>query len=704
MSLLARHPNECDVWSAKLPVWMATHGADHLLEETTVTVDGAEWIHRPGGMYSPGFDHARMFSHDKQQHSTGFVFCRCEDTPTCDRSKGANWWLWQLHCGPRHVEKNVDILFRPIVKEFERLRGGMHDLEDAVLGQVSHYPYMGPVYVDSKAREALLKTTPAGSAMPDYRSKWVSGEREEDSNFTYAKGYAVPVMQPRAVWDQHEGRHVPTEMFANDPRLDLTHGYASQLATLVEEKKVDYKAAGRHGHSPFKDLTYFHYVYHVPIAWVHGALWGMVKHFWRDLIGSRPGNNVDNVPGFTVTPEVLKVWIARGAGLSVPTDHGRGYSCIVDCAGQWVMEDWLNWTLFYSDIVLGGTLAETRPQVHKAWLALQSAIFYHMRPSVVAGNGDMVSRADARKQARASLWQFAEIMELHGPRKAMSMVLRLVVVHSYQQEEWTGAIVHSNEFWVERAIHFMKLLMNGYTGSPEVMLGNAYEWMTLMMDVFAEECATIDARSTKEPKGMFDTEGMTHNCKFVGPATLRDRKRIRVKGAANTYVDDYTADAEGVFAKLPNGEEMRRLVHSYLQDMGELPTEVCVFARAEVRGEIVHSMDYRRGRSRISTSVCVAGIDRGDEYGNVIHFFRVKSNTQWHRLCAVQTRPVEDDAQRMEDRGMIATANVTPLVELAGPVRVIAIADIERKVVLHSPAAASKLHAIHLWHKIETTL
>ena len=88
------------------------------------------------------------------------------------------------------------------------------------------------------------------------------------------------------------------------------------------------------------------------IGWVHAAIWGVVKDFWRALIGKQSTNSLENIEGVTVPSHMAKEWTQRGMHLQSTHDAGRSYEDIVTSQGHWVMEDWVNWTLIYSEVVI----------------------------------------------------------------------------------------------------------------------------------------------------------------------------------------------------------------------------------------------------------------------------------------------------------------------------------------------------------------
>jgi len=612
----ARDPANADIWGGLLPPWMVRHGAEHLLEETRDHADGK--VRRPGGLYELGYDDARPFKNDKAQHSSGFVFGRCADLPPSERSKKHNVFLWCLFPGPRQKRISVDLMFAPLVEELERLGTSGLPVFDAYLGEeVTHFPYLGPVSVDTKAREVLLRTVAVGSKRPDYRTRYKAADWDNVNRHAYCTGYATPVDQvvPAEVVAGEERRLEVCSVFADDPRLRLSHADMYAMSSYVHdapnktEQGARARKAGRHGHSPLSRLKYFNYQWHTPPPMYHGVFYGMVKHFWRMLLGKH--KSIKEKDKYAMPNTALKMWRERGMLIHSPQDEARAYTDIVDGQGNWTMEDWRNWTFLYSDAVVGASLHHEFPQFAEAWSHLREALMYYFMPGVIVEQDvPLAERSAHRDTARHHLRQFAVIMEEHGPPQMLSLSTRMVVVHSYDQEEWTGSLYHTNEMWVEQGVHHMKMYMGAYTGSPEARMGKGY----LMERHYARRS---EEGSTSPPNAM---RSDVMDVEPVGPVFLHAPLK---RTESRRRRPDTTGDVRHVVYddRLSNASmtaDERRLVQAHITEawggqnvpdggVGEgFEASVLRYTHAELgNGEVVTSQDNKRTRSRRSWAVTV---------------------------------------------------------------------------------------------------
>jgi hypothetical protein len=167
--------------------------------------------------------------------------------------------------------------------------------------------------------------------------------------------------------------------------------------------------------------------------------------------------------------------IRRGEGLLVPGDFARGYLCI-DKMGSYIMEDWLNFLVYYGPVVFGNVLTRVVPKMAVIWGHLHAGILYYTRGSGYhEGPIGSPERLTSRKRAADNMWDAAEAMEQYCPANMLTLNLRLVTVHLYAQEDATGAIDNSLEWWNERCIgqisrHTPELT----TAVPETVTVNGY--------------------------------------------------------------------------------------------------------------------------------------------------------------------------------------------------------------------------------------
>jgi len=679
---------------------MSAHGAPNLLTERPVSVGGAAGFDRPGGWYDFGFDHAMPYTSDKAQHSTGFGFGRCADLPPSDRSTKASIFLWCMFPGPRHAKANYDHLLAPLVAEMRRLRHGIHLYDTYLEREDTHFPYLGLIYADTKAREPMLKTMAVGAYMCDYRSTYRCPTQVA---YNYPKGYVTPHAQMFAT---AQGELVTEDMDAWDERLMLNHETATTLGNAVADGTVRCDVAGRHGVSPFERLEYFNAVWQVPLPWIHGTIWGITKDFWRMMIGKMDNNSLSNSfnrrgEKISLDNHILKTWQLRGKGLETPVDFNRSYKCIVECQGQWVMEDWLSWTLFFSEIVVGDTMKVHQPKMHEAWQHLREAIFYHLRPSSFMEKlCPMSDRKELSNKAHEHLKCFAQIMEQDGPANALTLNLRMTVVHSQRQEFWTGCMYHTTEFWVERAISWMKQRIGKSSRNPEVIMGNSYLWEQEMS--FGTEIGdalhnmersimeTDNDSSIGGSRGVYDMDqdGGIHG---LGPAG--NRQRI----GRNRYLDNITV--------VP--EDMREKVVRHLMTSPDVTIEdihsVHMFRQASICGEVVHSKQSNRARTRVSHHVQVK-VRNEVTYGDVLGFYVIRSRKMLDgvvqetvtRLATVELYEQAGGEEQRDNRGFVKLRRAT---NATSSKVVIPCKDILGKVIVHQ--LGEVFLAAHLYKRHE---
>ena len=70
---------------------------------------------------------------------------------------------------------------------------------------------------------------------------------------------------------------------------------------------------------------------------------------------------------------------------------------------------------------------------------------------------------------------YAKFVESEMGVQYCTLNLRLLVVHSFDQEFVTGPILHTLEFWIERAIQrYKKWIKDRVVKDPDIFLGQAY--------------------------------------------------------------------------------------------------------------------------------------------------------------------------------------------------------------------------------------
>ena len=139
------------------------------------------------------------------------------------------------------------------------------------------------------------------------------------------------------------------------------------------------------------------------------------------------------------------------------------------------MEDWLNWTIYFSPVVLGDVMEKSCPQMAIAWRHIRLAVIYYTKGSAVYDTLTHDGKQAASVAASRHLWDAAVILQTVCPMSMCTLNLRLVVMYSRMQERHTGAIWTTLEMWIERMIQWLKSNTAMETlHMPEIVTGNEY--------------------------------------------------------------------------------------------------------------------------------------------------------------------------------------------------------------------------------------
>jgi hypothetical protein len=347
---------------------------------------------------------------------------------------------------------------------------------------------------------------------------------------------------------------------------------------------------GTHGSSPFvQQLDYVDYnnLFVVPVA--HAGLLGVVKDFWYHLLQTGRG-----VPAYVISGEARRVLQER-ASCMVPTcDFGRQYTDIVSKKGNWVMEDWLHWAECWSVFMLGPYVVDgiskpvLNPMVSEMWGHLRAGLLYFCRSHPVEG---VAQDADA---ASGRLRQYAVLVEQRFGLKMCKFNLHLVVCRLAAQEAERGLVAHSTEYWLENLIQWAKSTVRYRTTKyPELVLAGDI----LLDDAIARCCAQHeDVRAALRDWEHVDVLGSTFTNPDAGSSDgsqllgrgrelgVAERGRLGVDAAVVTFIERFA----------PPGWSL---------DMVEQACVVLYTYAQSQRGEILHSTQYTRARSRVSYNV-----------------------------------------------------------------------------------------------------
>jgi hypothetical protein len=333
------------------------------------------------------------------------------------------------------------------------------------------------------------------------------------------------------------------------------------------------------------------------------------------------------------------------------------------------MENWLHWAETFSPVIAHDVLQENCPEAFDAWLHLRRAFLHYLCSHDWYDHLDAGEKDKARVDAKVSMRTYAEFVESKLGIAYCTINLRLLTVHSYEQEIQTGPIKHTLEFWVERAIQrYKKWVKDRVVLKPDIFLGNCYllECALNVASVERDVHELISRAQQAVQRDTLDDDKLYMH--LVGSG-----KRVEVNEA---FVGD-KLDLLREFL-----DDSRRLdIESAFELAGEV--SVHVFKRAQVDLEVFHSTEYLRTTSRCSYHVCyqLKGDDASTKrFGRVLRYYKMQEGLgqTTFRFCEMdefEGTPTEDDKMLGYDT-----------VSTASPVtRFVALEDFRRKVILFEP-------------------
>ena len=181
------------------------------------------------------------------------------------------------------------------------------------------------------------------------------------------------------------------------------------------------------------------------------------------------------------------------------------------------MEDWLNWTIYFSPVVLGDVLELSCPQMALAWRHIRLAVMYYTKGPVIYSSLTQGDKDSASLAASTHLWDAAVILQTVCPMSMCTLNLRLVVVYSRMQEQQTGAIWTTIEMWIERMIQHLKSNTVMETlHMPEIVTGNEY-LLKLRLEELSCEVSDVHTHVQSVLKGISAT-----SCRGEHAGTIDD--------------------------------------------------------------------------------------------------------------------------------------------------------------------------------------
>ena len=212
--------------------------------------------------------------------------------------------------------------------------------------------------------------------------------------------------------------------------------------------------------------------------------------------------------------------------------------------------------------------------------------------------------------------------------------LRLLVVHSFDQEDETGPILHTLEFWIERGIQRLKKSVKDHVvRNPEIYMGQAY-LLSIAVDNAQRDTRHLQNIYDKSPRssaGMEDNHMLYMHFMDVGQATSLDSEFV----GQLTQVGNLLSRTQN-FA----------LHDDFLHHRDSL--KLTSFKRLCIGGEEIASVAYTRSSSRCSHHVRLRSM-MNNEMGILCKFAKVLKYYLLHttsnedlvfRFCVVEAYPM----------------------------------------------------------------
>jgi hypothetical protein len=392
----------------------------------------------------------------------------------------------------------------------------------------------------------------------------------------------------------------------------------------------------------------------------------------------------------TLPPADILTIVARGRGIKVPGDFARGYMSI-DIMSSYIMEDWLQFLVYFGPVVFGDVLELALPHMAKIWRHLRAGLVYYTRGSKYSeGPISSPTRIRSREQARDNMWKAAVEMEKHCPTSMLTLNLRLVVVHLYAQEDATGAIDNTLEWWNERCIGQVSRNTPELTiAVPEVVTVNAYLLHERLDDTRSRVTCLSD---------MAQIDFTSHR----GSGTQR---KDRVKSLDRIEFLDGESGFKPVRDVLDDAtlQEALRLILADSKVPGQEWTarastsqmEISSYTRCAVSGEVFTSTEYTAVKKTASYNVVLstAELDR-ESYATVSQYYHVRMSTGHATVAKLALVDVfhVDATLSSPEKGV--------KVLMAAESRIVRMAAILTKCIIHRCEVDSRIYAIDLIRRL----
>ena len=213
------------------------------------------------------------------------------------------------------------------------------------------------------------------------------------------------------------------------------------------------------------------------------------------------------------------------------------------------------------------------------------------------------------------MWTFARIAETMDV-KLCNINLRLLTVHSYLQEQYTGPIMHTTEFWIERDIQGYKAsVRDRVVAAPEMFMAHSY-----LIGCAVSEAKTkgvtdayelFQSTSGRVKKSHDDTKPYAH---FTGTC-----EAMPLKDFTSNMLGPFLRKEDGYFAGICGDKQVRDEV------------QVMRFKSAKVGDEEIRSRAYTRTKTRLAYNI---SFTEGDKlsFGKVLCYYRLSHRDKYFRF------------------------------------------------------------------------
>ncbi|GFR42747.1 hypothetical protein Agub_g3685 [Astrephomene gubernaculifera] len=401
-----------------------------------------------------------------------------------------------------------------------------------------------------------------------------------------------------------------------------------EAGPLRKKLELSIKHHGCKGESAFTSLPYVNMqdLFLVPVA--HALLYGVVANFFDDIF-RKPAK--DEEKEFTVAERDIRAIRERSSHITVSSDFGRAYRCIIVHRGGYLLEDWLHFCETFShyifrDVTRNGIKSPVLPPpVREMWQHLQAAVGHYFRPLHYKTRADFVA---ASRAAHESLVQFAKLAERRGfPGHTFSVNLHICICRLRLQEKQRGAVAVDLEFAVERVMQRFKRIAGSHVSArieahfaKQLLLGLALDRVARENPSMRTLDDILGIQERKYSGPHYDSDdgsGVLLRGAGIPVSGLRPLEAEEIAEAVGEAANfELDADLQQwVAAERQRGRgAVRRLDKpSLLAALSSKEPAALVFTRAEVNEESLFSAWYGRARTRVSNNVLVVWEEGGVE-------------------------------------------------------------------------------------------